>query len=225
MPPKPSHLYEFPDPRAANEDGLLAIGGDLEPARVFSAHCQGIFPWFSDAQPILWWSPPVRAVIPCHNVHISRSLKRFVRQNDVRLSFDQAFARVMGYCREVHGESWIDEKMVFSYSELHRQGRAHSIEVWQDDTLIGGLYGVALNRIFCGESMFSLHQNASKIALVSLCLTLSQNHIDYLDCQFLTEHLASMGAINISREDYLSLLTGDPDRLRGSWQDKTIIPI
>lgn len=225
--PQPSHnnttphSYHFPDPSNANDDGLLAIGGDLHPERVFSAHCQGIFPWFNAEQPILWWSPATRAVIPCAKVHISRSLRRFWRKQDIQLTFDHDFLQVMEYCRSVHGESWINDDMINAYVALHSQGRAHSIEVWQDDLLLGGLYGVALNRVFCAESMFSLSANASKMALVSMCLSLAKQGITTLDCQFMSQHLAQMGAVTLPRDDYLSLLGGNADRLCGSWRTLT----
>ena len=212
------HLNDpFPDPNQADEDGLLAIGGLLTPARIFEAHCKGIFPWYeNDAMP-LWWSPAMRGVLPCDNIHVSRSLGRRMRQLPFSFTTDHDFTSVIHDCQHSHGETWITNGMRQVYQTLHHEGRAHSFELWCDDQLVGGLYGVGLDRVFCGESMFSHIPDASKIILVLMCQKLLQLGFSHIDCQFVTEHLSTMGAIEIKRTDYLNLLGGNPDRLRGSW--------
>lgn len=208
----------FPDPHSADEDGLLAIGGLVTPARVFDAHCRGIFPWYeNDALP-LWWCPAQRGVLPCDAVHCSRRLARRMRQLSFTFSMDRHFADVIEACQNSHGETWITEGMRQVYCALHDQGRAHSFELRDENaTLVGGLYGVALDRVFCGESMFSRIPDASKIVLVLMGQKLSELGFSYIDCQFVTAHLRTMGAHEISRRDYLALLGGDADRLRGHW--------
>lgn len=219
IPPLP-----FPSPLEADSHGLIAIGGNLSPERVFAAHSQGIFPWFNDdSQAILWWSPDPRAIFDTSRVHISRSMRRFIRHSSWFISLDEAFAAVMKQCAspqrlgETRHETWITPRMRSVYTTLHRQGRAHSCEVWENDQLIGGLYGVALENVFCAESMFSRRPNASKFALIVLTQHLKSLGIHYIDSQFLTRHLASMGAYEIRRSAYLDLLSDNPDRHRGKW--------
>jgi len=197
------------DPR-----GLLAAGGDLSPTRLLNAYRHGIFPWYSEGQPILWWSPAPRCVLLPQAVHISRRLRRRYNQGQYRLSTDRAFAEVIEACarpRRDHDGTWITDEMRSAYIRLHELGIAHSLEVWLDDELVGGIYGLALGQVFFGESMFSAHQDASKIALVALCRQLQQWDFTLLDCQLSNAHLMSMGAEEISREkfhQYLEAATG-----------------
>ena len=194
--------------------GLLAMGGDLSPARLVNAYRHGIFPWYSDDQPILWWSPAPRCVLYPQAVHVSRRLRRHYNQGRFSLSADQAFSRVITACagpRRDHDGTWITDEMLAAYIRLHELGIAHSVEVWIDDELAGGIYGLALGRVFFGESMFSKHQDASKIALVALCQQLQQWDYSLLDCQISNPHLLSMGAVDISRvkfNKYLQTTTG-----------------
>lgn len=216
-PKNPTH-YRFPDVNAADPQGLLAIGGDLAPARVFAAHSRGIFPWFNHIDHILWWAPPERTILPCAHIHIGRTLRKTARRHpDYRLTLDTAFTAVMRACRDSRDESWIDEHMITAYSTLHHQGRAHSGELWQNGELIGGVYGVGLEHIFCGESMFSRRPGASGLVLAGLCRYLQTRGIAVIDTQFMTPHLQSLGAITLPRHEYQRLLSANPDRHRGIW--------
>lgn len=202
---------QFPDPEQAlpKPNGLLAAGGDLSPARVLAAYRQGIFPWYQDGQPILWWSPDPRAVIPVGRMHISRGLRRLLRSGRYQLSLDQDCAGVINGCmgpRNGRAGTWITVDMRLAYLELHDMGHVHSIEVWDDHTLVGGLYGIALGRVFCGESMFSVHKNASKVAMACLDRLLCETGFEMMDCQMYTPHLGSLGAQAMSRRRYLEKL-------------------
>jgi leucyl/phenylalanyl-tRNA--protein transferase len=200
----------FPDPSLADEDGLLAIGGDLSSERLLLAYSHGIFPWFSDDTPILWYSPHERFVLFPEKVKISPSMKQLIRSQRFQVSYNQCFDRVINACAAIHrpgqAGTWITADMRAAYIDLHQQGYAHSIEVWRQDVLVGGLYGVTINQVFCGESMFSSESNASKLALITLCSSLD---IQMIDCQMHTPHLESMGAEFISREEYLDILSGE----------------
>lgn len=185
--------------------GLLAIGGDLSPARLINAYRQGIFPWYAEGQPILWWSPAPRCVIVPDKVHISRRLRRRYNQGRFSLTADQAFAQVIEACaapRRDQPETWITPEMQTAYNRLHDMGFAHSVEVSIDGELAGGIYGLALGRVFFGESMFSNHTDASKLALVALCLQLHRWGFTLLDCQVSNPHLLRMGALEISRQSF-----------------------
>ena len=202
---------EFPDIDEAWDDpnGLLAVGGDLSPARLIKAYSLGIFPWYEDGQPILWWSPQPRMVLFPNEIHVSRSLAKVFKKSLFELSLDKAFAEVVNACaepRREQGGTWITEDMHKAYVELHNRGYAHSLEVWQSGELVGGIYGVAIGRAFFGESMFSRVDNASKIALVALAGQLQEWQFGFLDCQMDTSHLRSMGARNLSREEFKVLL-------------------
>ncbi len=185
--------------------GLLAAGGDLSSTRLVNAYRHGIFPWYSDDQPILWWSPAPRCVLYPQAVHVSRRLRRRYNQGQFSLTADQAFAEVIKACagpRRDHDGTWISDEMLAAYIRLHELGVAHSVEVWVDGELAGGIYGLALGRVFFGESMFSKHEDSSKIALVALCRQLQQWHFTLLDCQISNPHLISMGAEEISGAEF-----------------------
>ncbi|WP_062270155.1 leucyl/phenylalanyl-tRNA--protein transferase [Endozoicomonas arenosclerae] len=190
-------------------DGLLAMGGNLESNTLANAYQKGIFPWFNDGEPILWWSPNPRMVLYPDELHISRSMKRFLKKHPYRVSFDEAFDDVMTACslpRNNQDGTWIIREMKDAYSELFHQGLAHSVEVWSDDKLIGGLYGVAIDKIFFGESMFSFATNTSKLAMTHLCRELQSRNFQLVDCQIHSPHLESLGARMISREAFLEAL-------------------
>lgn len=196
----------FPDPALAEEDGLLAIGGDLSMERLLIAYSNGIFPWFSEGEPILWYSPHERCVIYPSKIKISKSMQKILKQEVFKITFNQAFAEVIRNCatteRKGQDGTWITNEMQQAYINLHQQGYAHSVEVWQEGKLVGGLYGIKFNRVFCGESMFSHVSNSSKAALIFL----SKMNIDLIDCQLPNDHLMSLGAEMISRELYMEML-------------------
>jgi len=194
----------FPSVESAlrDPDGLLATGNDLSPERLVDAYTKGIFPWFGGDDPVLWWSPDPRAVLWLRNVHVSRSLRRAIRSAGYRVTVDTAFPRVIAACaepRDATGGTWITASIAESYEGLASLGYAHSVEVWSGSALIGGLYGVALGRMFYGESMFSRRPGASKIALVYLARQLEEWGFELIDCQVSTAHLASLGASVIPR--------------------------
>jgi leucyl/phenylalanyl-tRNA--protein transferase len=201
----------FPPVERALKDpnGLLAAGGDLSPERLIDAYTRGIFPWFSEDEPPLWWSPDPRMVLYVSEVHISRSLRRTIESGQYRLTFDAAFEGVMAGCaapRPDSGGTWITPEMTAAYRTLADQGSAHSVETWADGELAGGLYGVAIGRMFYGESMFSRRADASKVALVCLARQLERWGFELVDCQMSTRHLASMGARDIPRAEFLSIV-------------------
>lgn len=197
----------FPDPELAEEDGLLAVGGDLSPKRLLLAYQQGIFPWYSDDDPILWYSPHQRFVLYPHKLQVSKSMRKVLRSGPFKVTFNTCFAEVIRACSEVYRKdqdgTWIVEDMINAYIELHRLGHAHSVEVWEHDKLVGGLYGIPIGKVFCGESMFSRVSNASKTALITLCQT---GIYDLIDCQLHTPHLESLGAEMVTREEYMEML-------------------
>lgn len=201
----------FPPPdRALNEpDGLLAAGGSLNPSRLLRAYRQGIFPWYSPGQPILWWSPDPRLVLFPEAINISRSLAKILRKERFTVTADTGFEAVIAACaapRAAGQGTWITPAMQRAYSRLHRLGYAHSIETWRQGELVGGLYGVAVGRVFYGESMFSRVSDASKVALAALATQLRRWDFAVIDCQMHTDHLVSMGAMDISRPIFLQLL-------------------
>jgi leucyl/phenylalanyl-tRNA--protein transferase len=195
----------FPNPSGADSEGLVAIGGDLSTERVLAAYEQGIFPWYSEGLPPMWWSPDPRAVMDPERLHVSRSLAREIRKRKFSLTFDRAFEAVMIECGcDRDDGTWITPAMLAAYVELHRRGHAHSVEAWHGERLVGGLYGVARGALFAAESMFHRETNASKVALVTAVRTLFAAGIELFDVQFLTPHLASLGAYEIRRTDYLA---------------------
>ena len=200
----------FPDPALSDKDGLLAIGGDLSPERLISAYEKGIFPWYSDDTPILWWSPDPRLVLEPSNLHISKSLKRILKNKKYQVTFDKAFSRVINECanitRQGQNGTWIVPDIVKAYTKLHKNGLAHSVESWFHGELVGGLYGVSMGGIFYGESMFALMPDASKVSFSYLVALLQLWDFDLIDCQITTSHLLRFGAHEISRNNFLKRL-------------------
>jgi leucyl/phenylalanyl-tRNA--protein transferase len=190
-------------------DGLLAIGGDLSETRLLNAYRAGIFPWFSDNQPLLWWSPDPRTLLFPDRLHVSRSLRKTLRRQLFHVTFDTAFEQVIQHCARIpragQDGTWITTGMIDAYCKLHRHGHAHSVEVWHGDELAGGLYGVAIGAAFYGESMFSRRRDASKIALVKLIDKLAAAGFLFLDCQVVTDHLMSLGAETVDRSAFLRI--------------------
>ncbi len=202
----------FPDPRVVEveEDGLMAVGGDLSVDRLISAYYLGIFPWFSfRLSEILWYCPKQRFVIFPDEIHVSHSMRTLLRKERYRVTYNEAFSDVIRQCSKVDGRyddtyAWLGDDMIDAYTELHRRGHAASVEVWEGERLVGGLYGVTTARIFCGESMFSLVPNGSKLALIYLAQHLKEKGFDVIDCQFETPHLKSMGGRYISYKEYMT---------------------
>ena len=196
----------FFSPEFADESGLVSIGGDLRPQTLLRAYCSGVFPWFDEGDPILWWSPDPRAVIELDGLHISRRLARTLRSNRFNVTIDRDFAAVIRGCADRDEGTWITPEMIAAYETLHRMGYAHSLEVWQNGVLAGGIYGVAIGGFFAGESMFHRVTNASKVALAALVDHLNEREFRLFDIQFVTQHTGRMGAIEIPRDDYLDRL-------------------
>ncbi len=210
----PDHAspYDFPplDQALDHPDGLLAIGGDLTPSRIMVAYRQGIFPWYSEDQPILWWSPSQRLVLFPEHLKVSRSLRKTIRKRKFTLTLDQHFVEVIQQCAAVprHDQAgtWITDDLANAYCQLHEYGFAHSVEVWDHEELVGGLYGVVLGKVFFGESMFSRISDASKIAFSHLVWQLQRWQFELIDCQIYTDYLVSFGAVEIPRKQYRQLL-------------------
>ena len=215
--------FIFPSLRDATDEGIVAAGGNLSPGMLLSAYRSGIFPWYSEGQPILWWSPDPRFVLFPDEIHISTSLKKVLKKNTFDFSFDTEFERVITECsdkpRPGQDGTWITHDMIDGYVELHSLGYAHSLEIWRGGRLVGGLYGVSIGPFFFGESMFSHESNASKAGLVKLAQGLTGRGFICIDCQVFTEHLAAMGAKNVPREIFLTILAKDihEKTIRGSW--------
>jgi len=214
----------FPPPDYADPSGLLAVGGDLSSERLLEAYRLGIFPWYSDDQPILWWSPDPRFVLQLEEFHISRSLRKTLRQSIFQVTIDRAFDEVIAACADVpragQNGTWITPEMQEAYRNLHGLGYAHSVETWFDGKLAGGIYGVSLGKAFFGESMFHRKTNASKVALAALVEKLKGWNFHFLDAQMTTEHMMSLGATEVSRRIFLKqlrLALEHPTR-RGKWR-------
>ena len=207
----------FPPPQLAEDDGLLAVGGDLSVPRLLEAYQHSIFPWYDKDTPILWWSPPERFVIIPSDIHISHSMRKFMKKHDVRIEINEHFPETMHLCRMVHhsDDEWITEEMEEAYCRLQEAGFAAAVESFIDGELAGGLYGVVIDKCFFGESMFTLIPNGSKIALILLAQELERRGFGFIDCQFHTDHLESMGGISVSREQYLEMLSKGITELKG----------
>lgn len=219
--------YNFPPANLANKDGLLAFGGDLSPERLIIAYANGIFPWYSENEPLLWWSLDPRLVIRPGEMRVSKSLRHTLHSGLFESRIDTAFEEVMRHCaqmpREGQDGTWITDEMLEAYIQLHQMGLAHSFETYHEGTLVGGLYGVSLGKLFCGESMFHLMSDASKVAFYQLHQFLVAHDFKLIDCQQETKHLVSLGAYSIDRQDYLDeihALVKEPT-LKGNWGDGT----
>jgi len=208
--PESSSAFPAVETSLDEPEGLLAAGGDLSIERLVRAYKEGIFPWYSDAEPILWWAPDPRFVLLPEQLKISRSLSKNVRNNNFEIRMDTAFEEVISICasqpRKDQPGTWITDEMKQAYIDLHYAGHAHCVECWHDNELVGGLYGIHTGQVFCGESMFSKQNNASKIALVHLCQFLNLNGFKLIDSQVYTEHLERLGAQMISRSEYINIL-------------------
>jgi leucyl/phenylalanyl-tRNA---protein transferase len=215
---------EFPAPELATPEGILAVGGDLSPARLLEAYAGGIFPWFNEGDPILWWSPDPRFVLFPDELVVSKSMRPYFNQKKFQVSFDRDFEGVMRGCQQSNrngqsGDTWITEDMIQAYVQVHQLGYAHSVEVWQEGELVGGLYGISLGKIFFGESMFARVSNASKFGFITLVQKLREKGFTLIDCQQQTQHLGSLGAKPISRKSFLKHLQENKKlkTLTGSW--------
>ena len=215
----------FPPADLANEDGILALGGDLSVPRLIEAYQNGIFPWFNEQDPFIWWSPDPRFVLYPKDLKVAKSMRSYFNQKKFQVTVDQEFETVMRNCQQAKregqgGDTWITESMIQGYVDLHHAGYAHSIEVWKEAELVGGLYGVALGKVFFGESMFSSVSNASKAGFITLVQKLKALNFGLIDCQVHTKHLESLGAEEITRTAFLAELETEleKDTFRGSWE-------
>lgn len=201
----------FPPVSEADADGILAIGGDLSPERLQLAYKSGIFPWFEEGEPITWWSPNPRMVLFLDELIVSKSMRNILNRNIFKVTFNQNFREVISNCQKIKRDgqngTWITNDMIEAYCKLHELGIAKSVEVWQDDELVGGLYGIDLGNVFCGESMFSKVSNASKVAFIALANRLKAANYKLLDCQVYNIHLESLGCREIERADFMRILT------------------
>ena len=206
-----SKEFVFPPVHLANKDGLLAVGGDLSEERLLLAYKSGIFPWYNQGEPIVWYSPNPRMVLFPKDLKVSKSMKQVIRREDFAVTFNQNFSEVISNCKHIfrasdQGETWITNEMQQAYINLHKKGIAKSVEVWLGDELVGGLYGIDIGTVFCGESMFSKVSNASKLAFIKLVQKLENENYTLIDCQVYNNHLASLGADEISRDEFLKFL-------------------
>jgi leucyl/phenylalanyl-tRNA--protein transferase len=214
----------FPPVNLAERSGILAVGGDLSPERLIEAYRRGIFPWYSEGDPIIWWSPDPRFVLFPAETYISKTMRQVLRRKVFEVSFDRDFRAVMRGCqgpRKREKGTWITEEMMEAYIRLHESGIAHSIETWQNGELTGGLYGISLGRCFFGESMFTRVSNASKAAFITLSMRLRELGFVIIDCQVYTPHLESLGARHITRDEYIAILEEGLkyETIQGSWGD------
>ena len=216
----------FPDVEKSTEEGIVAVGGDLSVERLILAYSRGIFPWYSsDRSPILWWSPDPRFVLFPENLIVSKSMRPYFNQNKFKVTWDQNFEDVIKNCQKIDREdqpgTWITSKMLAAYIQLHKKGYAHSVEVWLENELVGGLYGISLGKVFFGESMFAKVSNASKFGFISLVNQLKQKGFLLIDCQQETKHLESLGANAIKRKDFIDILNDNniEETYIGSWEN------
>jgi len=216
----------FPDVEESTEEGIVAVGGDLSVERLILAYSRGIFPWYSsDRSPILWWSPNPRFVLFPENLIVSKSMRPYFNQNKFKVTWDQNFEDVIKNCQKIDREdqpgTWITSKMLAAYIQLHKKGYAHSVEVWLENELVGGLYGISLGKVFFGESMFAKVSNASKFGFISLVNQLKQKGFLLIDCQQETKHLESLGANAIKRKDFINILNHNKieETYIGSWEN------
>ena len=220
-----TEFFKFPPVSNASPEGIVGIEGNLSPGMLISAYKQGIFPWYSKGEPIMWWSPNPRMVLFPENVHISKSMKRIFARGNFTFTIDNNFNEVIGLCgsisRKDEDGTWITSEMKDAYINLHELGWGHSLEVWEDNELVGGLYGLSIGSVFFGESMFSRKTNASKAAFITLAKFAGKLGFSMIDCQMYTRHLESLGAVRITRDEYLELLNKglEAETHRGNWHN------
>lgn len=220
----PTEIPNFPNPETANEYGLLAVNGSLSPSWLLNAYSKGIFPWFSKNEPILWFSPNPRAIMAPGDLIIHKSMHSILNNSKFELRIDFAFKQVMIECakpRINQAETWILPEMIEAYTKLHQLGYAHSFEAWENNNLVGALYGVSLGKIFFGESMFASVNNASKFAFIKLCQFLEENNFTHIDCQVESKHLTSLGCKSIPRSEFIKLISinNNFETKKGNWSD------
>ncbi len=221
--PELSDSQRIAFPQVSEDEEIAAVGGNLSLGVLLSAYEQGLFPWYNPGEPIIWWNPTQRMVLPVGSLHVGSRTERIIRRQPFVITFDSCFREVILRCAEVPREeqdgTWIDRTMIDAYTRLHEAGYAHSVEAWQGGSLAGGLYGVSLGRAFFGESMFSLASNSSKVCLHALHRQLANHHFQFIDCQLYTEHLSSLGAWLVSRSEFSRMLKQalTAQTLRGSW--------
>ena len=203
--------FEFPSPNDADEIGIVAFGGDLHPDRIFKAYKEGIFPWFESDESLAWWSPDPRMILFLDKLKVSKSFKAFLRKTNYKVTFNKDFEFVINSCANIkrigQNGTWITKGLIDSFTQLHKTGKVISVEVWDDDEIVGGLYGIDLGDIFCGESMFSIQKNASKISMAYLAAHLIEGGFEFIDTQFYSEHLKQFGTKKIMKSEYLKLLS------------------
>ena len=227
IPPLSKYSYTFPNPRHASDEGLLAYGGDLCSSRLLTAYRKGIFPWYSPGDPILWWSPDPRLLLYPDKFRVRKSFRRVLRSGKFTVTFDQEFSNVIKHCamvpRDGQDHTWITEEIQEAFTGLHEEGFAHSVEVYKEGKLVGGLYGIAMGKAFFGESMFSLVADASKVAFKALSDVLGAKGYDFIDCQMKTDHMIGLGAEVVDRDIFLDALekTLEKPSDLGSWQHFT----
>lgn len=209
--PLDKNSYIFPDPNYANDKGIIAYGGDLNPNRIMTAYLNGIFPWYNESDPILWWSPNPRCILQLDELKISKSLKKTINKNIFEIKFDTNFRNVMIECKKIREGidkkgTWISNEIIDAYTKLHEIGFAHSFEAYYEGELVGGGYGINIGNIFCGESMFAKRTDASKVAFFHLVQRLKENGFKMIDCQIPSNHLQSLGAKTITRKEFLNLV-------------------
>ena len=216
--PLDKNSYIFPNPIYANDKGLLAYGGDLNPSRIMTAYLNGIFPWYNESDPILWWSPNPRCILEFKDFKISKSFQKIIDKNIFEIKFDTNFTQVMKECKNINRENqkgtWIQDELIDAYTKLHKMGFAHSFEAYFNGELVGGGYGVNIGNIFCGESMFVKKNNASKVALYFLIKRLKEKGFSFIDCQIPTPHLLSLGAKTINRTSFISSVKKSSENLK-----------
>ena len=223
----PTASFPSSDTALVEPNGLLAFGGDLSPKWLSEAYLRGYFPWYSEGDPIMWWTPTPRAIIYPSHFHASRSLLKHIRKNRLHVTINKAFERVIQACKLIPRDdqegTWITDEMVQAYCNLHQVGAAHSLEVWSEENLVGGIYGVATRGVFSGESMFHAQTNASKVAIYFLCQHLDRCGYHTLDCQIMNGHLASLGAVNITRRHFEERLKRKVDiDINSTWQPQDV---
>ncbi|MGB1226965.1 MAG: leucyl/phenylalanyl-tRNA--protein transferase [Poseidonibacter sp.] len=216
--PLDKNSYIFPDPNFANDKGILAYGGDLSPSRIMTAYLNGIFPWYNESDPILWWSPNPRCILDLEDFKISKSLEKKINKKQFEIKFDNNFKQVMQECKNINRDNqkgtWIQDEMIEAYTQIHQMGFAHSFEAYEKNELVGGGYGVSIGNIFCGESMFAKKTDASKVALYFLVKRLKEKGFSFIDCQVPTPHLLSLGAKLINRREFLILVKKSRENLK-----------